>query len=106
MRTKALINPLLIWLMSLACIPVAAAQTGGVAVVVNSKNPVTKLNSTELRKIFAGERHSWSGGIPIKLFVRPPGTRERGVLLRLLGMTESDYKQYWVTQVFRGEAQA
>jgi ABC-type phosphate transport system substrate-binding protein len=106
MRTKALINPLLVWFMSLACISVAAAQAGGVAVVVNGLNPVTKLNSRELRKIFAGEKHAWSSGIPIKVFVRSPGTRERVVLLKLLGMTESDYKEYWIAQVFRGEAQA
>jgi hypothetical protein len=28
------------------------------------------------------------------------------VLLRLLGMSESEYKQHWTAQVFRGEAQS
>jgi hypothetical protein len=36
--------------------------------------------------------------------VRLPGCRERLVLLSLLGMSESEYKQYWAAQVFRGEA--
>jgi hypothetical protein len=27
-------------------------------------------------------------------------------LLRLLGMSESEYKQYWIAQVFRGDSQA
>jgi ABC-type phosphate transport system substrate-binding protein len=107
MQTKALLMPLLICLMSVLCIPtVAAAQTADVAVVVNDGNPVTKLSSAELRKIFAGEKRSWPAGVPIKIFVRAPGTHERAVLLKLLGMTEGEYKQYWTLQVFRGEAQA
>jgi hypothetical protein len=31
---------------------------------------------------------------------------ERTTLLKLLAMTESEYKQYWTAQIFRGEAQA
>jgi hypothetical protein len=64
------------------------------------------MSRAELRKIFAGEERSWSAGLPIKVFVRAPGTHERGALLKLLGMTESEYEQYWTGQVFRGEAQA
>lgn len=97
--------PLLICLTSLVCVRVAAAQED-VAVVVNDRNPVSKMSRAELRKIFAGEERSWSAGIPIKVFVRAPGTHERGALLKLLGMTEEQYKQYWTGQVFRGEAQA
>jgi hypothetical protein len=44
--------------------------------------------------------------MPIKVFVRAPGAHERGVLLKLLDMTEGEYKQYWTALVFRGEAQA
>jgi ABC-type phosphate transport system substrate-binding protein len=98
--------PLLICLASLASLQVAAAQTGDVAVVVNDRNPVTKISKIELRNIFAGEERSWSAGVPIRIFVRAPGTRERAALLKLLDMTEGEYKQYWTAQVFRGEAQA
>ena len=52
----------------------------------------------------AGEKRSWPGGLAIRLIVRPPGCHERFVLLRLLGMSESEYKRYWTAQVFRGEA--
>jgi phosphate transport system substrate-binding protein len=110
MRKKILLMPLLICLTSLVCVGVAAAQAAtqaeDVAVVVNDRNPVSKMSRAELRKIFAGEERSWSAGIPIKVFVRAPGTHERGALLKLLGMTEDEYKQYWTSQVFRGEAQA
>jgi len=83
-----------------------AAQNGAVAVVVSEKNPVFNLSVAELRKLFTGERHAWPGGLPVKLIVRAPGAYERIVLLRLLAMSESEYKQYWTAQVFRGEAQA
>ena len=98
--------PLLICLTSLVCVRVAAAQAEDVAVVVNDHNPVAKMTRAELRKIFAGEERSWPAGIPIRVFVRAPGTHERGALLKLLGMTEGEYKQYWTLQVFRGEVQA
>ena len=94
-----------IWLAGREGIPAAMAQTGEVAVVVNGKNPVDNLSRPELRKIFAGEKRSWPGSLPIKLFVRTPGARERATLLRLLGMSESEYKEYWSAKVFRGEAQ-
>jgi ABC-type phosphate transport system substrate-binding protein len=105
MRLKTLLMPLLICLTSLVCTRVAAAQAGAMAVVVNDHNPVTKMSKAELRRIFAGEERSWSAGLPIRVFVRAPGTQERVALLKLLGMTEGEYKQYWTRQVFRGEAQ-
>jgi hypothetical protein len=77
-----------------------------VAVVVSDRNPVTNMSIPELRKIFSGEKHAWAGGLPVKLFVRAPGAYERVVLLRLLDMSESEYKKYWTAQVFRGDAQA
>ena len=84
----------------------AVAQVGAVAVVVNQKNSIRDLSGHELRRLFAGEKHSWAGGLPVKLFIRAPGAYERVVLLKLLGMSEIEYKQYWTAQVFRGEAQA
>lgn len=82
----------------------AFAQGGEVAVVVNSANPISNLSLADLRKTFAGEKRSWPGGAPIKLIVRPPGSHERLVLLRLLNMSESEYRQHWTAQVLRGEA--
>jgi hypothetical protein len=87
----------------------AVAQTSAravmVAVVVSEQKPITNLSTPELRKLFAGEKRVWTGGLRVKLFVRAPGAYERVVLLKLLDMSESGYKQYWTAQVFRGEAQ-
>jgi len=101
-----------VFVASLADLSSAVAQTGAaavedeVAVVVNNKNPVSNLTTLELRQLFAGQKRSWMGGRPVVLFVRAPGAHERVVLLKLLDMSESDYKRYWTVQVFRGEAMA
>lgn len=77
-----------------------------VAVIVNPMNPVDNITSAELRRIFAGEKQSWSGGLQVSLFVRAPEARERDVLLeRVLHMTDSEYKAYWVKKVYSGEVQ-
>ena len=106
MRTKLIVGWVAIFLLGLAGFSPAAAQTGSVAVVVNEKNPINNLSAPELRKLFAGEKHAWAGGLPVKIFVRAPGANERVVMLKLLGMSESEYKRYWAGQVYRGEAQA
>jgi phosphate transport system substrate-binding protein len=106
MQTKLIVVWVAIWLAGLAGSSPAVAQTGTVAVVVNEKNPVNNLSTAELRKLFSGDKHSWTGGLPVRIFVRAPGAYERLVLLKLLGMSEKEYKTYWTAQVFRGEAQA
>jgi phosphate transport system substrate-binding protein len=103
---KSMAILLLTSLLGPALVQISLAQNQDVAVVVNPKNPVNDITRTELRKIFAGEKRTWARGVSIKLVVRVPGSLERVVLLRLLGMSENEYKQYWIAQVFHGEAQA
>jgi ABC-type phosphate transport system substrate-binding protein len=106
MRTKSILGFAFISLMVLANVRFTFAQTATVAVVVNAKNPVNNLSAPELRKLLAGEKHAWAGGRPVQLFVRGQDTSERAVLLKILGMSESEYKAYWSAQVFRGDAAA
>lgn len=86
--------------------PDSVAQSTDVAVVVNAENRVGNISAGDLRRIFAGEKRLWPGGFPVKIIVRAPGCRERLVLLKLLNMSEGEYKHYWTAQVFRGEADA
>jgi hypothetical protein len=106
MQTKLIVGWVAIFLAGLAGLSSSAAQTERVAVVVNEKNPVNNLSAPELRMLFAGEKHAWPGGLPVKIFVRAPGANERVVMLKVLGMSESEYKRYWAAQVYRGEALA
>lgn len=94
---------LLLGLAALAGVATALAQQNDVAVVVNANNATTSIAIGDLRKIFAGEKRSWPGGRPIQVIVRVPGTPERLVLLKLLGMSEKEYTQYWAALVFRGD---
>jgi hypothetical protein len=105
-QTRLAIAIAAVWIAGNATVPSALSQTSDIAVVVNEKNPVKNLSSQEVRNIFAGDRRSWPGGLPIKLFVRAPDAHERAVLLKLLGMSESDYKNYWTAKIFRGEVQS
>jgi hypothetical protein len=81
-------------------------QADEIAVVASAGNPATNVSLGDLRKMFSGTKRSWPSGQPIKLITRGPGCRERLALLRLLAMSEDEYKQYWTAQVFRGEADA
>lgn len=97
---------LTLWMGALAGLAIPAASAPpetDVAVVVNATNPVVTLGIGELRKIFAGEKRTWPGGRPIQIIVRVPGTHEREALLKLLGMSEAEYKRYWTLEVARGE---
>jgi hypothetical protein len=106
MGVKSITNLLLLGLAIFSLTPRAAAQADDIAVVVSSSNPVVNVSLGDLRKMFAGAKRLWPSGQPIKLITRGPGCPERRALLKLLGMSESDYKQYWTAQVFRGEADA
>jgi hypothetical protein len=69
MQMKLIVVGVAILLVGLAGFPSAVAQTAAVAVVVNENNPVRNLSTPELRKLLAGEKHFWSGGLPVRLFV-------------------------------------
>ena len=86
--------------------PQLIAQNTDVAVVVSPKNTVSNLTVPELRKILRGEKHSWNGGKPITIIVRNSKSHERETLLSLLQMSDGEYKEYWRSQIFRGEATA
>jgi hypothetical protein len=106
MGVKSITTLLLLALAILFLPPPATTQADDIAVVVSPGNPATEISVAELRKMFAGTKRSWPGGKPIQLITRGPGCRERLVLLRLVAMSESEFKQYWTAQVFRGDADA
>jgi len=96
--------------MSVVGLPGVPAQTDGhssaiYAVVVNPRVPVEDISLEELRKVFLGERQFWSSNMPVVALIRPQGTAERDVVLRVIfRMSEIEYKKYWLAKVFRAEA--
>jgi ABC-type phosphate transport system substrate-binding protein len=98
---------LLLWLAAFASLA-QQNQAGAtdIAVVVNPLNPVDSISSIELRKIFAGEKQSWSPSLAVFVMVRASQARERDVLLnQVLKMNESEYKEHWVKKIYSGEVQ-
>jgi len=92
--------------IALLCAGRSFAQSGqDVAVIVNPKNNVDNLSMAELAKIFRGERQYWRTDLPVLLLLRAPGSYEREVALRsIFRMTESQYKQYWISRIMRADA--
>lgn len=81
-----------------------AADAGDIAVVVRPDTPVTNLKLKELRGIMLGDQQFWASSQPITLLIRAPGTRERGVVLKVLyNMTEAEFRNYWISKIFRAE---
>jgi hypothetical protein len=90
----------------------AQAQTQGkhepaaaLAVIVHPDARLEELTVDRLRRIYKGEQQYWADGSRIILLMPPRGTPEREVILaRVFGMSESEYKQFWVARIFRGQA--
>ena len=81
------------------------AAPGDVAVVVRADTPVDNLSFEEVRKLFMGDRQYWSSGLRVVLLIRAPVAHERTVILRTIyGMSEAQFRQYWISKVFRLEA--
>jgi hypothetical protein len=82
-----------------------AGAPSDVAVVVRGDTPVDNLSFEEARKLFMGDRQFWSSNLRVNLLIRAPAARERDVVLRTIyGMSEAQFRQYWISKIFRLEA--
>ena len=82
-----------------------AGATADVAVVVRADTPVDDLSFAEVRKLFMGDRQYWSSNLRVTLLIRAPAARERDVVLKTIyGMSEPQFRQYWISKIFRLEA--
>jgi ABC-type phosphate transport system substrate-binding protein len=75
-----------------------------IAVIVNPKVTQQSVTESELRKILVGETRFWDDGTSITLLIQAPVSWERDVLLgEVMEMTEAQYRQFWISKVFRTE---
>jgi hypothetical protein len=82
-----------------------AAATSDIAVVVRRDTPAEDLSLSEVRKLLLGERQFWNSSLRVTLLIRSPGSRERDVVLRVLyRMSDAQFRQYWISKIFRAEA--
>jgi len=58
-----------------------------------------------MRKLLLGDRQFWNSNLRVTLLIRAPDTRERKVVLKTIyRMSEAQFRQYWISTVFRAEA--
>ena len=81
------------------------ATGGDIALVVRPDTPADELSLREVRDLLLGERQSWNGKLRVTLLVRAPAAHERDVVLKAIyRMTEGQFRQYWISKMFRAEA--
>ena len=76
-----------------------------VAFLVSARNTVRDISAGDLRRIFLGEISRWANGHRIIVFVRSSETGAGRLFLdRLMRMSDIDYSQWWLGEVFRGRS--
>ena len=109
--TKTLGRLLCLLIGAFAVAPVQTLQPppagADIAVVVHSGLPITNLSFAELRQLVLGDREYWSTNVRVTLLIRAPVARERDVVLKTVyGMSEAQFRKYWIGKVFRAETPA
>lgn len=85
-------------------VSIRAASAGDLAIIVNSSVDVDNLSLAEVRQIFLGDKQFWTDDLRVTLLVRAPVAHERDVVLKsIYRMTEAQFRQYWISKVFRAE---
>ena len=96
---------LLVLVCALLLLPSTGAADGDVAVVVHPGVPISALTFAVVRKLLFGDRQYWVPELRVTLVMRAPVAREREIVLRTVNqMTEAQFRQYWISKVFRAEA--
>ncbi|MCZ6887684.1 MAG: hypothetical protein O7H39_04235 [Gammaproteobacteria bacterium] len=102
MKSTLLIS--LIVVMFTAAPASAEEARSPVVIVANVSVTEDNLSLQALRRIFMAEQQYWPDRSRIILLVQAPNAYEREIVLdRIYGMTETEYKKYWVAKMFRAE---
>jgi hypothetical protein len=94
-------------LISLALLLLIQANAAPVAIVVSPDLPVSSVSFAEVRQLFLGDRQFWTPQLRVVLLMRAPVAPERNVVLRTIyKMSEAQFRQYWISKVFRADVAA
>ncbi len=86
-------------------VPVSTVAPPAVMVIVHPGVTQPSLSVAELRDVLLGNRRFWSGNVRTELYVvSTPSVERTWWVERLSGMSEIQFKQYWIGQIFRGRA--
>ena len=90
--------------VALTAEPEAGETRRSMVVVVNPQVAQENISESDLRKVLIGETRFWEDGTGITLLIQAPVSWERDVLLgKIMQMTEAQYRQFWISKVFRTE---
>jgi len=82
-----------------------ADSSNDLAVIVNKKTTVLALTARDLRGILLGEKERWPNGQKVFAASLPTDLPEtRFVLKQICGMSEGDYKRYFMQLAFQGKS--
>jgi hypothetical protein len=82
----------------------SSARADQIAIVVGPEVALENLSFSEVRQIFIGSRQFWSPNLRVTLLMQAPGAREREAALKTIyQMSEAQFRQYWISKVFRAE---
>jgi ABC-type phosphate transport system substrate-binding protein len=100
---------LLLALASLsAAAPSAAAQSGKYVVVVNPRNPIRRLNASQLSRIYLGKLQGWDidGRIePVVVLDQKAGSPLRAQFTQeILRKTVAEADAYWRQEIYAGRS--
>jgi ABC-type phosphate transport system substrate-binding protein len=83
----------------------SSAGSNELLVIVNSRNPVTRLSASELRPIFQTRKSKWEGGALVEPVNLPEKSPQRQMFDRVvLGFDPETTVRYWIDRKVRGEA--
>lgn len=87
--------------------PPSAADSSdpAIIVVVNDSVPMRNMDFSDLRQLALGTRRFWYSGQRVELIVEAGATPGRRAFVNTLsGMSELQFQQYWLGQVFNQRA--
>ena len=92
-------------ILFLVCGNVAAEDAAkSLAVIVNTAVVPDSISKVTLTQILLGEVRFWEGGGLVTLLIQAPVSWERDILLAdIMQMSEPQYRQFWISKVFRTE---
>ena len=102
---RLLVGIVALTLFSPGFLPFTRAAEGDVAVVVGPDSPAEGLTLSQTRKLLLGEQQFWNSSLRVTLLLRPPAAREHEVVLKVIyRMNEAEFRQYWISKMFRAES--
>jgi len=95
-------------LLTLSTAGVADAGDGDeVVVVVNARNPSTRITRGQLKSIYLGQTSFWHGVVPMKVVMRPVTSEPSQVFFEdVLGVSAGRYRQNWDAKQLSGQGVA